>query len=932
MNDFSRRDVLRMASAVGMTSALAPLGAAAGTAAAASSEAPASTARLHDFPLADVSLGNGLFADKRSRMLEFVRGYDEDRLLLAFRANANLPTRGAVSPGGWESLDGQGNGNLRGHFTGHFMTTLAQAYASTGEAVFDRKLRTMLTALRECHDALVEEPVIRSSEGVFGSAVDFQRGASLYLDVPDRPADGLRTMTFAAWVRPAAAQTWARIFDIGNDTRTTMFLTQCDDGGLPRFAITDGGADAETRIVGRNPLPVGEWSHVAVVLAEGSGVLYVNGEPVGSGALSLTPAELGSLAHCWIGRSHYDDPAFAGSLDDINVWSTALSRERIAALQRSRAADTAAGPGDRFSYACDEQGGTTVHDGSGSGRHAAHRRTWGGPSHPGFLAAYPETQFIALESMTTSDYYRAWAPYYTAHKILQGLLDAHGATGDPRGLDLASGMCDWMYSRLSELTEANRQRMWSLFSSGEFGGVVEAILRAHGYTGKPEHLRLARYFDKNSLFDACAENRDVLDGEHANTHIPIFTGLVLLHDETGEQRYWKAARNFWPMVTPTRMFSIGGTSEDEFFRKPGVVAALLNEHDAETCCAYNMLKVTKSLFLRERHPAYADYYERALVNQVLGSKKDAFDGERPLTTYFVGLQPGAVRDFTPKEGATCCEGTGMESATKYQDFAYLARDDENALYVNLYLASTLRWKAKGVTVTQETDFPREGGSTIRIGGSATFDLHLRVPGWAGPGFSVLVNGAAQRLPATPGSYVTVSRAWRSGDTVEVTTPFLLRAERAPDDPAVRNLMYGPVNLVARDSRTDFLSFGLYATARLSGDLSRAFTPVPGEPAHFRIGDVEFAPFFEGTEDPYHSYFRREEPVIAFDSVDSGVPNPKGSAGTFLDEVWDGAPFANKGEFTSRVSAVSRRWRDDGYFTAAERGRIMDTAAGAPFTQ
>src|SRR5699024_11000948 len=155
------------------------------------------------------------------------------------------------------------------------------------------------------------------------------------------------------------------------------------------------------------------------------------------------------------------------------------------------------------------------------------RRTWGGPSHPGFLAAYPETQFITLETMTRPDYQVVWAPYYTAHKILKGLVDAYRTTQDARALDLADGLCDWMYSRLGKLSAEVRQRMWGIFSSGEYGGIVEAIIDLHAITGK--HLELARLFDLDSLITACAENRDVLDGLHANQHIPIFTGLLRLH-------------------------------------------------------------------------------------------------------------------------------------------------------------------------------------------------------------------------------------------------------------------------------------------------------------------------------------------------------------------------------------------------------------------
>lgn len=261
----------------------------------------------------------------------------------------------------------------------------------------------------------------------------------------------------------------------------------------------------------------------------------------------------------------------------------------------------------------------------------------------------------------------------------KGILDAYLATDDARALDLASGLCDWMYSRLSKLPEATLQRMWGLFSSGEFGGIVEAICELHTITGKAEHLALAQLFDLDRLIDNCAANTDILDGLHANPHIPIFTGYLRLYHATGEQRHLDAARNFWGMVVPHRMYGIGGTSSGEFWKARDVIAGTISDTNAETCCAYNMLKLSRTLFFHEQQPKYMDYYERALYNQVLGSKQDTADAEKPLVTYFIGLTPGHVRDFTPKQGTTCCEGTGMESATKYQDSVYFKAADGNSL-------------------------------------------------------------------------------------------------------------------------------------------------------------------------------------------------------------------------------------------------------------
>lgn len=714
----SRRNILRLGAATAVLPWLPQLAPGAANAEAPAAGAALAAAALHPFKLSDVSLGQGVFARKRELILNFARGYDERRYLNVFRANAGLQPEAGVVPlpaGGWEGLDGEANGNLRGHFTGHHMSMLAQAYAGTGEEIFGTRLRNLVASLHECRGALSREPVIQATGGRLpGTAVDIARGSYVYGQLPAGSVDGLTALTFAAWVRPTAAANWARIFDFGNDTRTYAFLAQRDGAGLPRFAITRNFAGGEQTIVGTAPLPVNEWSHVAVTLDGRAGTLYVNGRQAGrNNTLTLTPALLGSLANVWLGRSQYNDPTFAGAYQDVNVWSSALSAAQVADLAAAPASNTSAGNGDVVSLACGESSGSVLADASGKGRNATLRRTWGLPSHPGYLAAYPETQFIELESRTTPDYLRVWAPYYTAHKILKGLLDAYTATAEPKALDLAAGLCDWMHSRLSKLTPAVRQRMWGIFSSGEYGGVVEAILETHGHTGKPEHLELAKYFDLDSLIDACAQNKDILAGLHANQHIPIFTGLVLMYNATGEERYLTAARNFWSMVVPTRMFSIGGTSQGEFWKERDRIAAFLNATDAESCCAYNMLKLSRELFFKDRNPAYMDYYERALFNQVLGSKQDRERAELPLATYFIGLQPGAVRDFTPKQGTTCCEGTGLESATKYQDSVYFTTADGSALYVNLYIPSTLRWAAKNITVTQKTSSPSSSGQRCR---------------------------------------------------------------------------------------------------------------------------------------------------------------------------------------------------------------------------
>jgi hypothetical protein len=450
--------------------------------------------------------------------------------------------------------------------------------------------------------------------------------------------------------------------------------------------------------------------------------------------------------------------------------------------------------------------------------------------------------------------------------------------------------------------------------------------------GKAEHLALARLFDLDKLIDACAANTDTLDGLHANQHIPIFTGLLRLYDATGEARYLTAAKNFWGMVVPHRMYGIGGTSTAEFWKARGVIAGTISDTTAESCCAYNLLKLSRMLFLHEQDPKYMDYYERALYNQVLGSKQDKADAEKPLVTYFIGLTPGHVRDYTPKQGTTCCEGTGMESATKYQDSVYFTKADGSALYVNLYSPTTLTWSEKGVTVTQTTDYPREQGSTLTVGGgSAAFELRLRVPSWAIERFS------------SDGQRRCGERDSGRGELLRRVADLARRGRRAGRHPLPGPGREGSRRPGAPDSllrsgqpgrpqlRYEYLQFGLYRNAALSGDLLPSLSPVSGKPLHHTLNGTEFAPFFEGTEDPTHAYFRRSEPKVVFGTTDSGVTNPARSDGTtLLDEIWAGAPFGTKAALVSRAQSTVNSWVSAGLLSQADGQKVVTTAQNASY--
>ncbi|WP_285136748.1 beta-L-arabinofuranosidase domain-containing protein [Microbacterium sp. lyk4-40-TSB-66] len=552
-------------------------------------------------------------------------------------------------------------------------------------------------------------------------------------------------------------------------------------------------------------------------------------------------------------------------------------------------------------------------------------------SHPGFLSAYGEWQFSALENY--APYGEIWAPYYTLHKIVAGLLDAHAYTGNTLALSLAEGIGHWVYSRLSKCAPAQLQKMWSLYIAGECGGMNDVLVELYWRSADPareEFLQAAKLFTYDALVDACADDRDTLDGRHANQYIPTFSGYLKLYDQTGEERYRTAVTNLFGMVVPGRAYAHGGTGEGELWGPADAVAGDIGKRNAESCAAYNMLKIARSLFLHDQDPRYMDYYERTVLNHILGGRRDAESTVSPENCYMFPVNPGTRKEYGDGNIGTCCGGTALESHVKYQDTIYFRSKAGDALYVNLYIASTLDWSDKGLTLVQTSSYPEADTSTLEFtrAPSGPFTLHVRIPAW-GRGSSVSVNGERQDVDVAPGTYVALTRSWVAGDKVTVTIPLSLRAEPTPDRRDIQALVYGPVVLTAIDSSTRYASLALSTRAGLDGSIRRGVTQRSGNV--FVIDGRTFEPAYSGKDVAYHMYFQRSEPTVAFAGVDSKVRNPtRGQGGpSLLEEVWAKAPFADRAAFLEAVRSVSQSFTEANLLTARDRQKVLLAAGRAP---
>lgn len=482
----------------------------------------------------------------------------------------------------------------------------------------------------------------------------------------------------------------------------------------------------------------------------------------------------------------------------------------------------------------------------------------------GFISGYPPDQFIMLEQGAKygGNNDNIWAPYYTLHKILTGLMDCYEVGGNPKALEVAQGMGIWVYKRLSKLPTETRIQMWNRYIAGEYGGMNEAMARLYRMTGDSQFLQCAQLFDNTDFFfgnahhdHGLAHNVDTLRGKHANQHIPQILGAVETYKSTQDASYYRVADNFWNICTQGYMYSIGGVAGAKnpdnaecFTAQPNTLFTngFAKVGQNETCATYNLLKLSRQLFCFDQNAKYMDYYEQALYNHILASVGE----DNPGNTYHVPLNPGARKRFgnARMDGFTCCNGTALESNTKLQDSIYFKSSDNNTLYVNLYIPSTLKWEQRNIQLQQSTCFPYADSTKLTITGSGTFDIRVRVPKWATNGFSVKINGKNQEVNATPGTYVTLSRSWQDGDTIELKMPFSFYLCPVMDQPNIASIFYGPVLLAAEEPepRTTWRKITLNAN-----DLSQSFTGDPNT-LRFSTNGVNLKPFYE-TYDRYSVY-------------------------------------------------------------------------------
>ena len=461
-----------------------------------------------------------------------------------------------------------------------------------------------------------------------------------------------------------------------------------------------------------------------------------------------------------------------------------------------------------------------------------------------------------------------WVPWYNLHKTYAGLIDAYLCCGSDKALAVAIDLADWACRTLEGLSDEQFQTMLAC----EHGGMNESLATLYELTGNEEYLALAQRFNHSAVLEPLMNREDRLTGLHANTQIPKLIGLARQYELTGNEIYRTGASFFWDVVTGERSYVNGGNSESEHFRAKEEIHKHLTPLTAETCNTFNMLRLTRFLFGWSAEGKYADYYERALYNHILASQEPT----KGMMIYFCSLKPGHFHIYNdPYNSFWCCTGTGLENHVKYGDSIYFHSDNE--LYVNLFIASELSWREKGVVIHQETRFPEEEQTALVIACETptSFTLKIRKPYWVAGTFNVAVNGEPVKSTPITDGYLSIEREWRDGDRVTVALPMALHTEAIHGDENKIAIMYGPIvlagNLGSEGLEGKTFSCEHTDLEKLSAptvpvlvcggrEVSEWVTPVADTPLTFETkgvgdpNDVILIPFYEAHHQRYTVYW------------------------------------------------------------------------------
>jgi DUF1680 family protein len=415
----------------------------------------------------------------------------------------------------------------------------------------------------------------------------------------------------------------------------------------------------------------------------------------------------------------------------------------------------------------------------------------------GYLLAVPNGRKIFKDvvagNFTTSNplINDSWEPVYIMNKVMLGLHGVYTRCHLPLAKEILVKMADWFGdSIMNKLSHDDMQKLLVC----EHGSINESYITVYELTGNDRYLEWAQRLNDEDMWVPASQGKDILDGWHANTQIPKFTGFENVYDYTGDKKLTNAAQFFWKTVIANHTWAIGGNSTGEhFFPKSEFAHRVTLIGGPESCNSVNMLRLTEVLYKDYGEMEKVDYYERTLYNHILS----IYEPEKGMCAYFTSMRPGHYKVYgTPYNSFWCCTGTGFESPAKFGQIIYA--HDDNSLFVNLFIPSVVEWKDKTVKLTQNTRFPDQDKTELTVSATTaqSFTLKLRHPYWAKE-FVVKINGKVVKQSSRPGSYLEIKRNWKNGDKITVDMPATLIVKPLVGTDKFLYLQYGAMILATK---------------------------------------------------------------------------------------------------------------------------------------
>jgi uncharacterized protein len=473
-----------------------------------------------------------------------------------------------------------------------------------------------------------------------------------------------------------------------------------------------------------------------------------------------------------------------------------------------------------------------------------------------YLSAFPENDFTILETQFGG----VWAPYYTYHKIMQGMLDVYKATGNKKAYAIVANMAAYVKERMDKLSPESIEKV--LYTpqanpGNEAGGMNDVLHGLFEISKDSTHYRLACVFDRKWFSQPLYEGKDILSGLHSNTHLPLVIGFAKRYENTGDSYYRDVVSHFWDMLVHHHCYVNGSSSgprpvattptaqTSEHWGEADRLSATLTDRTSESCVSHNTQKITSTLFRWTAQPEYTDVYMNTLYNSVFALQ----NAETGCNVYSLPLGSPNKKWFAKPSEFFCCNGTTIEAFTSLNANIYFYNNDN--LWVNLYIPSSVNWRSKGITLSQSSDFPDSSVVKFNVTAkkSTPFALKLFIPSWAGAQTQVLVNGEPIKGGISPMSYVTVDRKWKSGDKIEIRFNYHFQVKPMPDNPNLIALLYGPV----------LLAFQVHEEAILKGNAANILKNISkqGNSMSFTLKnngkEYMLVPFYKVTNASYGVY-------------------------------------------------------------------------------